>query len=113
MKCLPAKASKSPPARRPSLLEDGGRAIGIVEVKNRRLRLGVGGTTAVGVLGISLDLGWPPFVALDQDGEGDAGAGHRGRVKVGQSRDDSLGTLGVGKSFQLRPAAAGHTGQAQ
>ncbi len=61
-----------------------------------RLREDVGGAEAAGMLGVALDLGRPPFVALDQQAGRHAAERHRGREEQRPAGDDLLGLPDVG-----------------
>ena len=92
------------------------RAIGIVELQDRGLREEIGATEARRMLGITLDLGGTPHVALDQQTDGESGARlrHGGREIETATRDDFLGLLYIGNDLLQRLAATGvEPGQGQ
>ena len=86
---------------------EGLRAVGVVERQHRGLCRGVGRTQAGRMLGVALDLGRPPHVALDQHAGADpARVGHGGGEEERLSRDDVLGRLHVGDDLLGRLAGA-------
>ena len=99
---------------RPNFAEvrDRARPIGIVEVENRRLREHIGGAAAARVIGVALDLGRPPLVALDEQPGADAAEGHRRRVVKRPARHDLLGLPDVWDDLLGGLArAGGHPGE--
>ena len=81
------------------------RAIGIVEAEDRGLREDVGRAEAARVQRVALDLGRPPFVALDEQPGGDAAERHRGREEQRLARDRAL-RAGGRRGRSSRPAGA-------
>src|SRR4029077_19275099 len=82
-------------------------AIGIVEIEDRRLREDVGGAEAGGVIGVALDLGWPPHVAFDQNRLRVAAKRNRAREEERATRNDVLGLFDVRNDFFGRLLRAG------
>ena len=68
------------------------RAVGIVEAEHGRLDEGARGPEGRGVRRVALDLGRPPFVALDDQAVGAPAERHRRRVVAGDSGNDVLGS---------------------
>ena len=89
---------------------NGAGAVGVVEVEHAGLREHVRRALAHRVLGVALDLGRAPFVALDQQALQDAAHREGRRVVVGDAGDDLLGLAGVRQDLLLRAAAAGEAG---
>ena len=69
-----------------AVVEDGLRAVGVVEVEGRGLGEDVGRAEARGVVGVPLDLGGPPRVALDEQAGGQAADRHRRGVRIAVDR---------------------------
>ena len=92
---------------RPDLAEVGERlrAVGIVEVEDRRLREHVGGAEAAGMLRVALDLRRAPFVALDEQAGGDAAERHRRREEQRPAGDQLLGLPDVRDDLLVRLAS--------
>ena len=88
-------------------VQDDLRAVGIVEIENRRLRERIGGTGEARDVRISLELGGASVVGRGDERKRPAAARHRGRVVQRFARDLPLDALGVGHAVQERAAAAG------
>ena len=86
---------------------EGLRAVGIIEVEDRRLPAGVGGAEARRVVGVAFDLGGAAEVALDEDALGVAAVEDRGGEEERASGDHVLRRLHVGDDLLLRLAGAG------
>ena len=85
------RGEKAEPRRDFAAVRDDLGAIGVVHIEDRPLGNGVGRTEAGGMLGIALDLGRPPHVALDQHRLGDRRERNRAREKQRPARDEVLG----------------------
>ena len=103
-----------PPRKDLADVGEGLRAVGIVEVEDRRLPAGVGGAEARRVVGVAFDLGGTAEVALDEDALGVAAVEDRGGEEERASGDHVLRRLHVGDDLLLRLAgAAGEAGERQ
>ena len=71
------------------------RAIGIVEAEHGRLRDGVGGAEARGMIGVAFDLRRPAHVAFDQHGPGNPRDRNGAREEEGPSGDEIFGLTDV------------------
>jgi hypothetical protein len=85
------------PAERLDVAEvgDRGRAVGVVETEDRRLRKDVRGAAARRVIRVAFDLRRPAFVALDQQTHPGAGKRHRGGVEQRLARHELFGLTHV------------------
>ncbi len=102
------------PAAGTAVLQHGLRPVRVVQGQYRRLRECVRGAEAGRVLGISLDLGRPPEMALDQEPGGVAGQRHRGRIEEWLAGDELLRSMDIGNDLPRGCAGArGEAGQSQ
>ena len=102
------------PGLDPAQLGDGLRAVGIVEREDRRLGVHVGAAPAGRVIGVSLDLGGPTLVALDQKTRGDAAERHGGGEEHRLAGHQLLGLPHVGHDELVGLTRAGRdAGQRQ
>ena len=102
---LPPGRHEIAPGLPRALQRDRLRAVGIVEAEHRRLDARARGPEGRGVRRVSLDLGRPPFVALDDQAVGAPAERHRRRVVAGDPGNDLLGSGDVGDDlFDRAPA---------
>ncbi len=97
---------------REGALDDLGAAIGIVQLQDGRLRVGIGRTQALRMRGVSFDLDRTAVVARHEQAEGGAAQLERGRVAERAAGHVPLRKVGEWDDGLRRPAAAGgHPGQ--
>jgi hypothetical protein len=103
----PKRLEELAPSRDLSQMEEGLRAVGIVQGEDGGLRDRIGRPEASGVLGVPLDLRRSPHVALDEHARADARQLDRGREVERLAGNQVLGRLHVRDDRFLGPARAG------